>query len=52
MPIEEKTAINGKWVKGPGAFFFNFLKTKIDNLPIIAEDLGVGGHKPSASAFV
>ena len=41
VPIEEKTAINGKWVKGPGAFFFNFLKTKIDNLPIIAEDLGV-----------
>lgn len=41
VPIEEKTAIKGEWVKGPGADFFNFLKSRLGDLPIIAEDLGV-----------
>jgi 4-alpha-glucanotransferase len=36
----EPTAINGKWIKGPGADFFAALKKKFRKLPIIAEDLG------------
>lgn len=37
----EKTAINGKWVPGPGEDFFTTLIKHFPNLPIIAEDLGV-----------
>lgn len=36
IPFNEKTAKNGKWIKGPG---FDLFKDKL-NLPIIAEDLG------------
>lgn len=42
VPATEKTAINGEWVKGPGADLFNAIKKALgDDLPIIAEDLGV-----------
>lgn len=41
IPVGETTAINGRWVKGPGAKLFHALKHEIGNLPIIAEDLGV-----------
>jgi 4-alpha-glucanotransferase len=41
IPAHEKTAINGKWVKGPGKSFFTFLKNELEKLSIIAEDLGV-----------
>ncbi len=41
IPAQEKTAINGKWVKGPGKSFFTAIKAKLKQLPIIAEDLGV-----------
>jgi len=37
----EKTAINGRWVKGPGKKLFNAIKAALGDLPIIAEDLGV-----------
>ena len=37
----EKTAIKGKWIKGPGSNFFNSLKKDMKELPIIAENLGV-----------
>lgn len=37
----EPTAINGIWVKGPGAELFNRLYERLGELPIIAEDLGV-----------
>jgi len=37
----EDTAMNGRWVKGPGAKFFKVLKRELEGLPIIAEDLGV-----------
>ncbi|MDX1776691.1 MAG: 4-alpha-glucanotransferase, partial [Desulfobulbales bacterium] len=40
IPAREKTAINGKWVKGPGIPFFTHIKEKLGTLPIIAEDLG------------
>lgn len=37
----EKTAIKGRWVKGPGSKLFNAIKKELGDLPIIAEDLGV-----------
>lgn len=41
IPAEEETAVNGKWVKGPGLDFFTELQKHLGELPIIAEDLGV-----------
>ncbi|HKJ46571.1 MAG TPA: 4-alpha-glucanotransferase [Balneolales bacterium] len=37
----EETAINGRWVKGPGYKLFDTIKKELGELPIIAEDLGV-----------
>ena len=41
--MNAKTAINGKWINSPGRSILNMLKKdlKAENLPIIAEDLGV-----------
>lgn len=41
IPAEEKTAVHGKWVKGPGKAFFDEMAKEIGELPIIAEDLGL-----------
>lgn len=41
IPAKEETAINGRWVPGPGANFFAALRDSLGELPIIAEDLGV-----------
>ena len=41
VPYGEKTAINGKWVKGPDYDLFEALKPVTKKLDIIAEDLGV-----------
>jgi 4-alpha-glucanotransferase len=41
IPAEEETAINGQWIPGPGAHFFQVVKQELGDLPIIAEDLGV-----------
>lgn len=41
IPAAEETAVNGKWVKGPGTAFFDVVKAALGELPIIAEDLGV-----------
>lgn len=41
VPFGEKTAINGRWVAGPGADFFTAVEGQLGQLPIIAEDLGV-----------
>lgn len=42
VPQGEETALNGKWVKGPGQPFFDAVKAAFgDKLNIIAEDLGV-----------
>jgi 4-alpha-glucanotransferase len=41
IPAEEETAINGKWVKGPGAKLFRALEAALGPLPLIAEDLGL-----------
>jgi 4-alpha-glucanotransferase len=41
VPAGEKTAVKGKWVKGPGKPLFDSIKKHLGNLPIIAEDLGI-----------
>lgn len=40
IPTNMPTAEIGKWVKGPGADFFQALERALGSLPIIAEDLG------------
>lgn len=41
IPAEEETAINGEWVKGPGAALFRALENALGPLPLVAEDLGM-----------
>jgi len=41
IPASEPTAINGRWMPGPGAKLFNQIQHSLGKLPIIAEDLGV-----------
>jgi 4-alpha-glucanotransferase len=36
----EKTAINGRWIPGPGIAFFDTARKALGNLRFIAEDLG------------
>jgi 4-alpha-glucanotransferase len=38
---DAQTAVEGRWVKGPGAAFFEALRDTLGELPIVAEDLGV-----------
>ncbi|MBO5712591.1 MAG: 4-alpha-glucanotransferase, partial [Clostridia bacterium] len=40
IPYGDKTAKNGKWVKGPGMSLINEIKKVAKNTMIIAEDLG------------
>ena len=40
IPAEEKTAVRGQWVKGPGEDFFAALREEFGELPVFAEDLG------------
>jgi 4-alpha-glucanotransferase len=40
IPSGELTAVNGRWIKGPGHDLFSVLKEALGELPIIAEDLG------------
>ena len=41
VPGGAKTAIGGRWVKGPGAALFDALQGALGSLPIVAENLGV-----------
>lgn len=41
IPADEDTAVNGHWVKGPGATLFSQVREALGELPVIAEDLGV-----------
>lgn len=41
VPGGEPTAMNGKWVKGPGEDFLTALQNAFGGLPIVAENLGV-----------
>ena len=40
IPYGEPTAVNGKWVKGPGMSLFNAVKKELGEINVIAEDLG------------
>jgi 4-alpha-glucanotransferase len=41
IPADEETAVNGRWVKGPGDELFHVLREAVGGLPVIAEDLGL-----------
>jgi 4-alpha-glucanotransferase len=41
VPATEKTAVNGEWVKAPGEKLFEAVQSKLGQLEIIAENLGV-----------
>ena len=41
IPVNDDTAVNGKWRKGPGIKLFDKLSEKLGEVNIIAEDLGV-----------
>jgi 4-alpha-glucanotransferase len=41
VPAGETTAINGRWVKGPGEDFLSAMQNAFGGLPIVAENLGV-----------
>jgi 4-alpha-glucanotransferase len=41
VPGDATTASSGRWMPGPGIDFFRAVKTKLGELPLIAEDLGV-----------
>jgi 4-alpha-glucanotransferase len=41
IPASEPTAVNGRWVKGPGAGLFRAARAELGELPLVAENLGV-----------
>ena len=41
IPASEETAVNGRWVRGPGDELFYAIRNALGDLNIIAEDLGV-----------
>ena len=41
IPVGKPTAIDGRWVKGPGSELFQTLQAELGELPVIAENLGV-----------
>jgi 4-alpha-glucanotransferase len=41
VPGQDTTALNGRWVAGPGEELFNVVQNTLGKLPIIAEDLGI-----------
>jgi len=40
IPAGSPTAVDGRWMEGPGRAVFDAMETALGNLPIIAEDLG------------
>ncbi|GIW10552.1 MAG: 4-alpha-glucanotransferase [Dehalococcoidia bacterium] len=41
IPARETTAVNGRWVPGPGRALFDALQAALGPLPILVEDLGI-----------
>jgi len=41
VAASERTAVNGRWVEGPGGKLFEALEAALGELPLIAENLGV-----------
>ena len=51
VPAGEKTAMNGKWKKGPGEALFEAIQKALgEELPIFAEDLGIITPEVKSSA--
>jgi len=44
IPANAETAVDGRWIKGPGAQFFSVLQKHLGTLPFIVEDLGFITH--------
>ncbi len=40
IPANQPIATKGRWMKGPGADFFDAVRSALGDLPLIAEDLG------------
>jgi 4-alpha-glucanotransferase len=40
IPASEPTAINGRWLPGPGRALFDAVRAALGELPLVAEDLG------------
>lgn len=40
IPANEPTAINGRWMPGPGRALFDAIREALGALPVVAEDLG------------
>jgi 4-alpha-glucanotransferase len=40
VPAREETAINGRWMPGPGLDLFHAVREALGDLPLVAEDLG------------
>ena len=49
VPQGSVDARNGRWVKAPGELFFKAIATKMNSVPIIAEDMG--GLTPAVEAL-
>lgn len=41
IPENEPTAVKGEWLKGPGKDFFTMIASRLGQLNIVAEDLGI-----------
>jgi 4-alpha-glucanotransferase len=41
VPAHEETAMNGRWLPGPGTRLFAAVERELGPLPLIAEDLGI-----------
>jgi 4-alpha-glucanotransferase len=41
IPAKEETAVNGKWVRAPGAALLGAIKKRFPRICLVAEDLGV-----------
>jgi len=41
VPAHEETALNGRWLPGPGTRLFAAVERELGPLPLIAEDLGI-----------
>lgn len=41
IPAAATTAVDGRWVAGPGENFFRILQKAVGGLPLVAEDLGL-----------
>ncbi len=40
IPVDEPTAVHGRWMPGPGIALFDALRSALGELPLVAEDLG------------